>query len=433
MPFIDENFLLQLKDTYKNYNIFIETGTFKGETIFKIENLFEQLYTIEIKKELYDNVKKIYDYTKRNKINFLLGDSAILLKDILNRLKVNDKIILFLDAHWSSGVTGKSSKDVPLIEEIKIINNMAKNQTIIIIDDYRLFGKGPNKGGCVENWEDINKNTVLEILKDRITNVYHLPSKYHIEDRLIIHLTALPTMCYGRGRLCNQIFRNIAVNIIAQKHDLWVKYNQYDKITSLGIDLFVGKNKHHKIIDLNDNNYLEVLNRDKLDVNLEPNDAYFQSKHVSDLIYKYLQSTNVKKKTIDLNPFKNRYNNNNDLFIHIRLTDTIKWNPGLEYYLDNISKINFDNLYIASDDFSHVIIKDIIKIYPNAKLIEYDPIKTLQFGNTCKNIILSNGTFSAMIGYLSFSSNIYYPNYERTKHMWNYNADIFSMPNWNPI
>ena len=39
-----------------------------------------------------------------------------------------------------------------------------------------------------------------------------------------------------------------------------------------------------------------------------------------------------------------------------------------------------------------------------------DPVKTIQFGSTCKHIVLSHGSFSAMIGYLGFFSQVYYPN-----------------------
>jgi hypothetical protein len=43
---------------------------------------------------------------------------------------------------------------------------------------------------------------------------------------------------------------------------------------------------------------------------------------------------------------------------------------------------------------------------------------------------LSHGTFSAMVGYLSFFSNIYYSEYESDK-IWY--GDIFSIDGWNKI
>ena len=136
---------------------------------------------------------------------------------------------------------------------------------------------------------------------------------------------------------------------------------------------------------------------------------YFQSKEITDILYKHLQLNN--KNIINTNPYKNRYNNNTDLFLHIRLTDAAKFNVGLAYYLFSINSIIFENLYIGSDDFNHDIVQEIKRIYPNVIFIKENPVKTIQFGSTCKNIILSHGTFSSVIGYLAFFSKIYYPNY----------------------
>ena len=46
MPSLDNNFLLQLQDDYKNYKTFIETGTFKGSTTFAMEPLFDKICRI---------------------------------------------------------------------------------------------------------------------------------------------------------------------------------------------------------------------------------------------------------------------------------------------------------------------------------------------------------------------------------------------------
>jgi len=87
-----------------------------------------------------------------------------------------------------------------------------------------------------------------------------------------------------------------------------------------------------------------------------------------------------------------------------------------------IKIIQFDQLYIASDSFDHKIIHQIKEEYPGALFVVYNPHRTIQFGSTCKIILLSHGTFSAMIGYLAFySKNIYYPD---IKPKWG-NLNIF--------
>jgi hypothetical protein len=185
MPSINLPFLRELRDNYETFPCFIETGTYNGETTFEIEPYFDKVYTIEYSEKLHNRTKSKYT---GNKIKFLLGDSSIVFETLLPTIE--DKCIFFLDGHWSHCDTGKSSKDCPLEEEISHINNLFKNEAIIIIDDYRLFGLDrTNEGG--EDWSQINKKNLLDILQDRISQEYHLDSSWAKDDRLVIHIKPL--------------------------------------------------------------------------------------------------------------------------------------------------------------------------------------------------------------------------------------------------
>jgi glycosyl transferase family 25 len=232
------------------------------------------------------------------------------------------------------------------------------------------------------------------------------------------------------GRLGNQIIRNLAVSLLAKRHNLSVAYCNHEKINQLGLSLFTGDNNHESTILLTDDNYMLLLNSPLLTYNIDPNQHYFQTKEITNLLYNHLHQDDIYNRIIDFNPFRNRYNSNNDLYIHIRLTDAEKFSPGINYYLNTMTNIHFDHLYISSDDTTHTMIKQIINIYPNSTIITYDEIQTFQFASTCKNIILSHGSFSAVIGYLSFFSNVYYPAYDINK-MWY--GDMFSIDSWNKI
>jgi hypothetical protein len=186
MPSIDKYFLNNLQDDYKNYPVFIETGTYNGDTIFELEPVFNKLYTIEFSEKYYNNTKNKYN---GDKIQFILGDSSIVFESLLPT--INDKCIFFLDGHWSGGDTGHSSKDCPLDEEITHINNLFKNEAIIIIDDYRLFGLDQSSGVLGEDWSKINKENILNILKSRVNKVYFLDSCCAKNDRLIIHINSI--------------------------------------------------------------------------------------------------------------------------------------------------------------------------------------------------------------------------------------------------
>ena len=184
MPSVNLEFLKKLQDDYQNYDYFIETGTCNGDTILEVEPYFKKLYTIEISEKYYNNTKNKYN---GDKINFILGDSSVVLNSMLKY--INSKSIFFLDGHWSSGDTGRSDKDVPLVEEITSIYKLFKNEAIIIIDDFRLFGMS-NATGLNEDWSYINKEHLLDILRSRINKVYHLDSELAENDRLVIHINS---------------------------------------------------------------------------------------------------------------------------------------------------------------------------------------------------------------------------------------------------
>ena len=220
------------------------------------------------------------------------------------------------------------------------------------------------------------------------------------------------------GRLCNQVIRNLALSKLAEKYDLYTEYSNYDNINNkLGIKLFTGNKKYNENILINENNYMNYYNNNIVNnANFDLMKGYFQTEEISTILHRHLK--NNMKDIIDKNPYKERYNNNNDLFIHIRLTDAKQHNVGIEYYLHCIKLLNYENIYIGSDNFNDELIKKIKTLYPNVIFINKNPVETIQFGSTCKNIILSHGSFSAIIGYLGFYSNIYYLN---------------KIPNWCPL
>ena len=233
------------------------------------------------------------------------------------------------------------------------------------------------------------------------------------------------------GRLCNFIFMNLALSFIAEKCDLRVTYGYQTTIDTIGIPLFCGNTTYNNEIELTTDTYLQIYNMNSLRYNLYiPFGNYFQTREISILIYKYLRTPRVMTNVIKMNPYEQRYNTNNDIFVHIRLTDAADANPGIKYYINTISKIPHDDLYVASDDLGHPFIHLIHNAFPNMKIVCENDVQTIQFGSTCRNIILSHGTFSAMIGYLGYYSNVYYPEINPTKmRVWH--GDVFSIDGWH--
>lgn len=232
------------------------------------------------------------------------------------------------------------------------------------------------------------------------------------------------------GRFGNQFIRNILLSIMAKKHDLYIVYYNHDLMNQLGIELYSGKNKYNTTNELSSDNYFKIYNRESIDYNLDPNKSFFQTQELTNFLYKSIIELNSIYKIIQKNPFKDRYNNNNDIFIHLRIHGVSGLNPGANYYIKIIESLEYDNIYFSTDVKRHPILLEVIDHFKNTGKLhwkKYERIKTIQFGSTCKNIILSHGSFSAMIGYFGFYSNVYYPEFEKDK-IWC--GNMFDIPGW---
>jgi hypothetical protein len=224
----------------------------------------------------------------------------------------------------------------------------------------------------------------------------------------------------------------LACSLISEKFDLYTEYSSHEIIKKLGINLYIGKNKYHNTISLNESNYFDILDKTTLNSNITASD-YFQTKQITNCIYRYLHNKSVKSGVIETNPFKERYSKNNDIYIHIRLGDVSHLSPGLAYFVKAIELIeNYSNIYVSTDEMGHDVIKRFVEKFPNTKFLEYDEIQTIQFASTCKHVILSHGSFSAIIGYLSYYSSVIYPDYRlASKYIWF--GDMFSIDGWNKL
>jgi hypothetical protein len=231
----------------------------------------------------------------------------------------------------------------------------------------------------------------------------------------------------NKGRFGNILFFTYIIDYIARLNNLSINYNRYDDISKLGIPLYIeGKEIYNTTYIISDNNIKNILE----------NPMLILKKNIKIELYSYLQTpetsryiknliNNNKESISKMNPFN--YNNNN-LFVHIRLGDITDINNyPYEYYDKAVNNINFDKGYISSDSIDHKICKKLIEKY-NLEVFNSNEVQTIQFGSSCKNIVLSTGTFSWYIGAFSFDSNVFFPEIKKKWH-----GDIFIFPEWNMI
>jgi len=126
-------------------SLWIETGTYYGETTKILSKISKKTVTIEADDKLFNDVKKKLSYLKN--VEFIKGKSEEVLADIINSNLEFKNICIYLDAHLCHDhlknikTFGTEDTATPIRVELdyieKKLNNFKKMN--ILIDDIRLF------------------------------------------------------------------------------------------------------------------------------------------------------------------------------------------------------------------------------------------------------------------------------------------------------
>lgn len=119
-------------------SIFIETGTYLGDTLKALENDFAELHSIELSPQLYQDAKRRFKDTPQ--INLHQGNSGDVLPHLLETL--DEPCLFWLDGHASGHDTAQPDELTPILRELKAIVKHSVKQHCILIDDAREFGRG---------------------------------------------------------------------------------------------------------------------------------------------------------------------------------------------------------------------------------------------------------------------------------------------------
>ena len=163
---------LVVEKTGKSFSLtcLVETGTFKGHMIEAQRNNFKKLFSIEIDHDFFNNAK-VY-FKPYNHIKILQGDSSLKLKEILSEIK-NEKVLFWLDGHYSGENTGKGKKDCPILEELGSIFNYKFTSKYILIDDARCFN-GTNDYPSIKDLTEFIKIKDPELSIKIVNDIIHI-------------------------------------------------------------------------------------------------------------------------------------------------------------------------------------------------------------------------------------------------------------------
>jgi hypothetical protein len=178
IPFNGDTFItqefLKLKEQF-SITCAVETGTNLGETTYWLAENFNNVFTMEINENYLELSKK--NCIDMKNINFLLGDSSLLIKDVIDIIK-NERTIFFLDAHWGDYC--------PTPAELTEIKKMII-KPVIVIHDFHVPGKSHPEGmhnighpgwgwdyypNFKYNWESIEK-FIFDIYGEDYTYYYN--------------------------------------------------------------------------------------------------------------------------------------------------------------------------------------------------------------------------------------------------------------------
>lgn len=232
---------------------------------------------------------------------------------------------------------------------------------------------------------------------------------------------------HSGSRFGNRLLQNVGLSLLAKKFNYTVlnfqdkgtdkDFLQLNECCEFGLIPFSGTQIKNNLVYYSDDNILDLLNGpNKINHGILYTE-FFQN---LDFLISY---KNEIKNMFQLPPITE----NNNLFIHVRLGDATKFNPGIDYYRNCIQSITFDKGYITTDEPSHDFITKLVQEF-NLQLINDTPIKTIHLGRICNNIILSNGTFSWWIAFLSNAKNIFYPDNTNSS----FHPNIY-LPEWTKV
>jgi hypothetical protein len=137
-------------------SVFVETGCYKGNSISYSLNLgFDRVISCDIDLESIEYCKNMFS---NKKVELYHASSVDFLSLLLPNLSNVKSIMFWLDAHLPDKRINQKI-DLPLEEELEIINSIRPNSTdVILIDDLRIYEDGPYTGGPWDRYGYENLN-----------------------------------------------------------------------------------------------------------------------------------------------------------------------------------------------------------------------------------------------------------------------------------
>jgi hypothetical protein len=121
----------------RRHEIFVESGTYLGDTVAYLRPHARRIVSIEVEPKLCADAAR--RFRGDDAIEIVEGDALTLLPGILARCE--SPPLVWLDGHFSGGVTGQGAEIEPapaILESLRVPAG-----TTVVVDDLRMFGRDP--------------------------------------------------------------------------------------------------------------------------------------------------------------------------------------------------------------------------------------------------------------------------------------------------
>lgn len=125
----------------RGHDMVIETGTYLGETTAFLASHVRRVVSIEIEPRLH--ALAVERFRDQQHVEIRLGDGMEIVPQLVSELDA--PCLIWLDGHFSGGITGRGALDEPAVEILRRIETERPPRGMtIVVDDLRVFGSEPS-------------------------------------------------------------------------------------------------------------------------------------------------------------------------------------------------------------------------------------------------------------------------------------------------
>ncbi len=148
-----------------NLNVFVETGTCKGDTVEVLRHHVDFVYSIELSRYYYEIAEERFMGCAN--VATIYGDSAMVLSEILSHVG-KTPCLFWLDAHHSDEMCPDTPS--PLLAELKAVLDSGV-RGVILVDDMdpellgEIVGQAEKLIGQYPDWKQEREDCIIRAVR----------------------------------------------------------------------------------------------------------------------------------------------------------------------------------------------------------------------------------------------------------------------------